>query len=82
MVKTVIRELEDKVLVRCRIPDLENGIPTHAHEFWFSKEDFEKDEAQELVGPDQEGDSKCRLIVGMSDEEAIDFFESLIHNSK
>ncbi|MFJ2044509.1 hypothetical protein ACIOBL_12930 [Paenibacillus taichungensis] len=81
MLKTVLKELDGKVLVRSEF-DLTDDKKGHAHEFWSSKEAFEKSQVTEVDGLDQEGEPQCRVVPGMSDEEAINLFESLIHNSK
>ncbi|WP_411734996.1 hypothetical protein [Paenibacillus sp. M2] len=77
MKKTILKEHEGKLLVRCD-SDLASEVKAHAHEFWNSKEEFELSQDEETEGADQEGEPKCQVFVGMSDEDAFHIFSLFI----
>lgn len=77
MIKTILKEHEGKLLVRCDF-NLTSEVKAHAHEFWNSKEEFEISQNEEIEGMDQEGEPKCQVFGGMTDEEAFHIFSLFI----
>ncbi|QOH62388.1 hypothetical protein [Paenibacillus polymyxa] len=80
MTKTILKELNGRVLVKVEynLDLLANEKPAYLYEFWNSREDFEESERNEYASEEAvTGEKKCRSVYNLSDEEALNFFDSL-----
>lgn len=78
--KMPLIEYNNHVLVRVELGDnpLKPGHSLVIHEFWISKDEFEESlnlSDEELA--EHDGSPKCRVELGMTDEEAIALFKEL-----
>lgn len=81
MIKTILKEHDGKLLVRCDFNPFPE-VKAHAHEFWNSKEEFELSQNEETEDMVQEGEPKCQVFRGMSDEEAFHIFSLFIKDKQ
>ncbi|WP_155765256.1 hypothetical protein [Paenibacillus polymyxa] len=78
--KTILKEKDGRIVARVNFKiDLGFGEKDATlHEFWPSREEFQKSQHKEQASEeDVTGEKLCRSEYNLSDEEAIQLFDSL-----